>query len=182
MQVTKRVVKNNKVLTPVIEFKLREEGWRSAENTDKVIGLRQVSCGNPRNFIALFYSLCYFPAAPSNRQEHDYWSWMTNSCFTAPADIPKQMNYMIGYYLFAVQPLSLVNGVKKQKALFVRVRSIQCTSLCIFCTDCLLSLQSFICSTFTHHCAHFHEHFYSTSKSTTSAFDPHWCFQQESNT
>lgn len=68
VQVTRHVVRSNKVLTSVIEFKLGEEGWRSTENIDKVIGLRQVSCGNPRNFIVLFYFLCYFPAAQSNRQ------------------------------------------------------------------------------------------------------------------
>ena len=99
VQVTERVVGNNQVLTCGNEYKPRKEGSRSAANIHKVIGLRQVSCGNSRTFIALFYFSCYFPAAQSNRQEHDYWSWMTNSCSAAPADTPpphppKQMNQM----------------------------------------------------------------------------------------
>lgn len=53
-QVTECLVKNNKVLTSGNELRLKEEGWRSAANIGKIIGSRQVSYGNFRNFIAFF--------------------------------------------------------------------------------------------------------------------------------
>lgn len=111
MHVTGRVVKNNKVMTSGNGFRLREEGWRSAANIQRVIGFGHVSCGNSRTFMALFYFSCYFPAAQSNRQEHDYWSWMTNSCFTAPADTPKQMNQMTYTLIFINLQYSLSSRI-----------------------------------------------------------------------
>lgn len=57
VQATECLVKNNKVLTSGNELRLREEGWGSAANIGKIIGLRQVSCGNSGNFIAFFFIL-----------------------------------------------------------------------------------------------------------------------------